>query len=106
MIDGRIVKTGGHDLAHLIEREGYDKIREETGSRCLAASTPVRPSERLTLRAACRIRQALLDVDARTRALDRFFATAQRARKAGPLLEDRPRIVAPDVRAIDAGAGE
>jgi Fe-S cluster assembly ATP-binding protein len=30
MIDGRIVKTGGHDLAHLIEREGYDKIREET----------------------------------------------------------------------------
>ena len=31
MIDGRIVKTGGHDLAHLIEREGYDKLREETG---------------------------------------------------------------------------
>ena len=29
MIDGRIVKTGGHDLAHRIEREGYDKIREE-----------------------------------------------------------------------------
>ena len=25
MIDGRIVKTGGHDLAHRIEREGYDK---------------------------------------------------------------------------------
>src|SRR5580700_2994742 len=32
MIDGRIVKTGGHDLAHRIEREGYDKIREETAA--------------------------------------------------------------------------
>ena len=32
MIDGRIVKTGGHDLAHRIEREGYDKIREESGA--------------------------------------------------------------------------
>lgn len=31
MIDGRIVKTGGHDLAHRIEREGYDKLREEAG---------------------------------------------------------------------------
>jgi Fe-S cluster assembly ATP-binding protein len=30
MIDGRIVKTGGHDLAHRIERDGYDKIREES----------------------------------------------------------------------------
>jgi Fe-S cluster assembly ATP-binding protein len=30
MIDGRIVKEGGHDLAHRIEREGYDRIREET----------------------------------------------------------------------------
>ncbi|MGB8519045.1 MAG: Fe-S cluster assembly ATPase SufC [Candidatus Tumulicola sp.] len=29
MIDGRIVKTGGHDLADRIEREGYDTIREE-----------------------------------------------------------------------------
>jgi Fe-S cluster assembly ATP-binding protein len=29
MIDGRIVKTGGHDLADRIEREGYDAIREE-----------------------------------------------------------------------------
>ena len=28
MIDGRIVMTGGHDLAHRIEREGYDRIRE------------------------------------------------------------------------------
>lgn len=30
MVDGRIVKEGGADLAHRIEREGYDKIREET----------------------------------------------------------------------------
>jgi Fe-S cluster assembly ATP-binding protein len=30
MIDGRIAKTGGADLAHRIEREGYDVIREET----------------------------------------------------------------------------
>jgi Fe-S cluster assembly ATP-binding protein len=29
MIDGRIVKTGGADLANRIEREGYDAIREE-----------------------------------------------------------------------------
>lgn len=32
MIDGRIAKTGGPDLAHRIEREGYDAIREEIGS--------------------------------------------------------------------------
>jgi len=30
MIDGRIVKTGDAQLAHRIEREGYDVIREET----------------------------------------------------------------------------
>ena len=29
MMDGRVVKTGGPDLAHRIEREGYDTIREE-----------------------------------------------------------------------------
>lgn len=29
MVDGRIVKEGGADLAHRIEREGYDGIREE-----------------------------------------------------------------------------
>jgi Fe-S cluster assembly ATP-binding protein len=29
MIDGRIVKTGGPELANQIEREGYDGIREE-----------------------------------------------------------------------------
>ena len=32
MIDGRIVKTGDADLAHRIEREGYDGIREEIGA--------------------------------------------------------------------------
>jgi Fe-S cluster assembly ATP-binding protein len=32
MIDGRIAKTGGPDLANRIEREGYDIIREEIGS--------------------------------------------------------------------------
>jgi Fe-S cluster assembly ATP-binding protein len=32
MVDGRIAKTGGADLAHRIESEGYDKIREETGA--------------------------------------------------------------------------
>jgi Fe-S cluster assembly ATP-binding protein len=30
MMDGRIVKTGDAQLAHRIEREGYDIIREET----------------------------------------------------------------------------
>jgi Fe-S cluster assembly ATP-binding protein len=29
MLDGRIVKTGGPELAHEIEREGYDHIRSE-----------------------------------------------------------------------------
>jgi Fe-S cluster assembly ATP-binding protein len=32
MIDGRIVKTGGADLAQRIEREGYDVLREESGA--------------------------------------------------------------------------
>jgi Fe-S cluster assembly ATP-binding protein len=32
MIDGRIRKTGGPELAHRIEREGYDVIREEIGA--------------------------------------------------------------------------
>jgi Fe-S cluster assembly ATP-binding protein len=32
MIDGRIVMTGGADLANRIEREGYDTIREETAA--------------------------------------------------------------------------
>jgi Fe-S cluster assembly ATP-binding protein len=32
MVDGRIVKTGGHELAHRIEREGYDIIREESSA--------------------------------------------------------------------------
>jgi Fe-S cluster assembly ATP-binding protein len=29
MIDGRIVETGGPDLANRIEREGYDRIRDQ-----------------------------------------------------------------------------
>jgi Fe-S cluster assembly ATP-binding protein len=32
MMDGRIVKTGGAQLAHQIEAEGYDRIREEVTS--------------------------------------------------------------------------
>ena len=32
MIDGRIVKTGGPELANQIEREGYDQIRDEAAS--------------------------------------------------------------------------
>jgi Fe-S cluster assembly ATP-binding protein len=32
MIDGRIVKTGGPELANRVEREGYDTIREEIGA--------------------------------------------------------------------------
>jgi len=32
MMDGRIVKTGGPELANVIEREGYDKIREEVSA--------------------------------------------------------------------------
>ena len=32
MIDGRIVLTGDHELAHRIEREGYDRIREESAA--------------------------------------------------------------------------
>jgi Fe-S cluster assembly ATP-binding protein len=31
LIDGRIVKEGDADLAHRIEREGYDSLREEIG---------------------------------------------------------------------------
>jgi Fe-S cluster assembly ATP-binding protein len=32
MIDGRIVLSGGPELAHRVEREGYDVIREEAAS--------------------------------------------------------------------------
>ena len=32
MMDGRIVKEGGPELAHLIEREGYETIREQVGA--------------------------------------------------------------------------
>ncbi len=43
MIDGRIVKTGGADLAHRIEREGYDSHSRGDRRNCLAFSQP-RPS--------------------------------------------------------------
>ena len=32
MMDGRVVKSGGPELANTIEREGYDKIREEVAA--------------------------------------------------------------------------
>jgi len=32
MLDGRVVKSGGPDLANVIERDGYDKIREEVAA--------------------------------------------------------------------------
>jgi len=32
LVDGRIVKTGGPELADQIEREGYDKIRDEVAA--------------------------------------------------------------------------
>ncbi len=32
MIDGRIVKTGGPELADEIERDGYDGVRASTSS--------------------------------------------------------------------------
>ena len=32
MMDGRIVKSGGPELANVIERDGYDKIREEVAA--------------------------------------------------------------------------
>ncbi len=35
MMDGRIVKTGGPELAQTIERDGYDRIREEAAAGAL-----------------------------------------------------------------------
>jgi Fe-S cluster assembly ATP-binding protein len=32
MLDGRIVKSGGPELANEIERDGYDKIREQVAA--------------------------------------------------------------------------
>jgi Fe-S cluster assembly ATP-binding protein len=32
LMDGRVVKSGGPELANVIEREGYDKIREEVAA--------------------------------------------------------------------------
>jgi Fe-S cluster assembly ATP-binding protein len=45
MIDGRIVTTGAHDLAHRIEREGYDKLREAAGLSSLDGASPGNGSE-------------------------------------------------------------
>jgi len=36
MMDGRIVKSGGPELANVIERDGYDKIREEVAGGVVA----------------------------------------------------------------------
>ncbi|MFY9719293.1 MAG: Fe-S cluster assembly ATPase SufC [Candidatus Cybelea sp.] len=42
MIDGRIVKTGGPDLADIIERDGYDRLREDASTLLsTGASTPL-----------------------------------------------------------------
>ncbi len=41
MIDGRIVLTGDHELAHRIEREGYDRIREQSLSTALGTGSVV-----------------------------------------------------------------
>ncbi|HZV76400.1 MAG TPA: Fe-S cluster assembly ATPase SufC [Candidatus Babeliales bacterium] len=41
MIDGRIVETGGPDLAHRIEREGYDKLREQAAAAALGTGAAV-----------------------------------------------------------------
>lgn len=45
MIDGRIVESGGHELAEKLEREGYGWIREHaTKSRGLSEAKPI-PTE-------------------------------------------------------------
>jgi Fe-S cluster assembly ATP-binding protein len=31
MVDGKIVKSGGHELAEKLEEEGYDWAREQKG---------------------------------------------------------------------------
>ena len=69
MIDGRIVKTGGHDLAHRIEREGYDKIREEIRRRCLAPLAICRTRRTLYERLAS-FDDTPLALESATRALD------------------------------------
>ena len=39
MVDGRIVKSGGKDLAHELERTGYEGLRRELGLEEAAAAT-------------------------------------------------------------------
>jgi Fe-S cluster assembly ATPase SufC len=36
MIDGRIVKSGGPELADEIERDGYDAVRDEAAEAAAA----------------------------------------------------------------------
>ncbi len=33
MIDGRVVASGGPELADVVERDGYDRFREQAGAR-------------------------------------------------------------------------
>jgi Fe-S cluster assembly ATP-binding protein len=37
MMKGRIVKSGGAELAHMLEEKGYDGIRQELGLEADAA---------------------------------------------------------------------
>jgi Fe-S cluster assembly ATP-binding protein len=38
MLDGRIVKSGGKELAHELEEKGYEGIRRELGLETVPAS--------------------------------------------------------------------
>ncbi len=42
MIDGRIVKTGGPELAEEIERNGYDALRDASASATQAEAAAAR----------------------------------------------------------------
>ena len=42
MIDGRIVKTGGPELADEIERDGYDAVRDASTSSAQARAAATR----------------------------------------------------------------
>jgi Fe-S cluster assembly ATP-binding protein len=39
MVDGRIVKSGGKELAHELEAKGYEGLRKELGLEEAAAAT-------------------------------------------------------------------
>jgi len=38
MLDGRIVKSGGKELAHELEEKGYEGVRKELGFETVPAS--------------------------------------------------------------------